>query len=153
MLPLHFVSSLTSKSKRITIAVKVESKMPNFKSQYALREALDKQHIIRIISGLNDNEEFKNRETALNAISDIVMAVHNGYYSSDSGAVLLDIIIQTLKTYPVLRHDMEISKSALAKKPLIMQLLILMQDIVIKHKNKRLQQKQALTTKTAMASN
>lgn len=115
--------------------------MPNFKSQYALREALDKQHIIRIISGLNDNEEFKNRETALNAISDIVMAVHNGYYSSDSGAVLLDIIIQTLKTYPVLRHDMEISKSALAKKPLIMQLLILMQDIVIKHKNKRLQQK------------
>ena len=117
--------------------------MPNLKSQYDLRAPLDKKHIIRIINGLKNDVRFKNRENALNAISNIVTAIHNGYHSDDREVPLLDIIIQTLKIRPVAHYDMEISKSALAKKPLIMQLLILMQDIVVKHQKQCLQQKLA----------
>ena len=115
--------------------------MTTIRSQYNLREPLVVQDILSTIDGLNSDKGFKHRKDALNAIFDIVNAVHNGYYNSDSGASLLDIIIQTLKTRPVAHYDMEISKSALAKKPLIMQLLILMQDIVVKHQKQCLQQK------------
>ena len=115
--------------------------MPNLKSQYDLRAPLDKKHIIRIINGLKNDVRFKNRENALNAISDIVTAVHNGYHSTDNIQVVFEKVVQTLRLRPVSIYDMQISKSALAKKPLIMQLLILMQDIVVKYQKQCLQQK------------
>ena len=115
--------------------------MPNLKSQYDLRAPLDKKHIIRIINGLKNDVRFKSHENALTAISDIVSAVHNSYYSAESAAQLFDSITQTLILRPVAHRDMQISKSALAKNPLIMQLLILMQDIIAQRQTQRLRQK------------
>ena len=115
--------------------------MPTNRSQYNLREQLDTRHIINIIEGLNDDESFKNRANVLTATFDIVIAVHDSYYNDNNVQVLLETVIRTLRTRPVTYPDMQISKSALAVKPLIMQLLILMQDMVLKHQERRLQQK------------
>lgn len=128
-------------SKPIISVARRAQKMPNIKSQYDLREELSTQHIVNIIDKLNKEDGFESRENALKAISDIVTAVHNGYHSTDNIQVVLEVVIQTLRTRPVSYYDMKISKSALAKKPLIMQLLILMQDIVVKHQKQCLQQK------------
>ena len=115
--------------------------MPTNRSQYNLREQLDTRHIINIIEGLNDDESFKNRANVLTATFDIVIAVHDSYYNDNNVQVLLETVIRTLRTRPVTYPDMQISKSALAVKPLIMQSLILMQDMVLKHQERRLQQK------------
>lgn len=102
------------------------------KSSYRLRAPLSRQLIINIISDLESDEGFDNRKAVLQAITDIVAAVHDSYDSTDSEANLFDTMMSVLISRPVTYSDMTISKSSLAKKPLMMQLLILMQDIVVK---------------------
>ena len=117
-------------SKPIISAAKRIGQMS--KSNYKLRAPLSRQLIINIISDLESDEGFNNRQAARQAITDIVTAVHAQYESEDNRTNLTDSIKSILRLRPVAGRDMEISKSALAKKPLIMQLLILMQDIVVK---------------------
>lgn len=105
------------------------------KNTYRLRAPLSRQLIINTISSLESDDDFYNRQTALQAITDIITAVHDSYSDTDSEATLFDTMMSVLVSRPVAPRDMEISKSALAKKPLIMQLLILMQDIVVKRQS------------------
>lgn len=102
------------------------------KSNYRLRTPLRRQLIINIISDLESDDGFDNRKAALQAITDIVIAVHDSYGGTDREVTLFDTVISVLVSRPVTYSDMTISRSSLAKKPLMMQLLILMQDIVVK---------------------
>jgi hypothetical protein len=67
------------------------------------------------------------------AISTIVIAVHDSYKCTDNSIkYLIKTIVPLLQDEPVADRYMQINRTDLAQKPLIMQLLILMQDIVIK---------------------
>lgn len=95
------------------------------------REWLSAQALTDIVNALSDDEKFTYREEISAAISAIVISVNDSYmYPNDSVQYLFEHIVQILQREPVARHYMETSKSALAKKPLMMQLLILMQNIV-----------------------
>ena len=87
----------------------------------------------KTIDHLKSDEAFVYPESIIDAISTIVIAVHDSYKcSDDSIKSLLDTMIQTLQERPVADQYMQVNRTNLAQKPLMMQLLILMQDIVIK---------------------
>ena len=87
----------------------------------------------KTIDYLKSDKAFVYPESVVEAISTIVIAVHNSYERNDNAIkYLLENIVQTLQDRPVADQYMQINRTDLAKTPLIMQLLILMQDIVIK---------------------
>ncbi|KRG35122.1 hypothetical protein AK822_10175 [Psychrobacter sp. P11F6] len=87
----------------------------------------------KTIDYLKSDKAFVYPESVVEAISTIVIAVHNSYERNDNAIkYLLENIVQTLQDRPVSDQYMQINRTDLAQKPLIMQLLILMQDIVIK---------------------
>ncbi|MGP5556187.1 hypothetical protein [Psychrobacter celer] len=93
------------------------------------REWLSTQTLTDIVNTLSDDEVFIYPKEVLAAISAIVISVNDSYvYPDDSVQDLFECIVQILQTGPVARRYMETSKSALARKPLMMQLLILMQN-------------------------
>lgn len=95
------------------------------------REWLSAQALTDIINKIDNDQKFIYQKKVSVAISEITLAVHNSYKQPDDGVQnLLRLILQVLQTRPVPRLSMSISKSELAKKPLIMQLLILMQHII-----------------------
>lgn len=97
------------------------------------REWLSTQTLTDIVNTLSDDEVFIYPKEVLAAISAIVISVNDSYvYPDDSVQNLFECIVQILQTEPVARRYMETSKSALAQKPLMMQLLILMQNLVNK---------------------
>ncbi len=105
---------------------------------YKQREWFSAQELTDIVNLLNDDEEFTYQEEVLAAISAIVISVNDSYiHPNEPIQYLLDCIVQILRREPVAHRHMQISKSALAKKPLIMQLLILMQDIVVRRQQER----------------
>ena len=84
-----------------------------------------------IINHLKSDKAFVYPESVVEAISTIVIAVHNSYKCNDNAIKYLSkTVVQTLQKRPVANQYMQITRKALAQKPLIFQLLILMQDIV-----------------------
>ncbi|WP_201578642.1 hypothetical protein [Psychrobacter sp. Pi2-52] len=85
------------------------------------------------IAHIKNNKAFVYPESVLKAISTIIATV-DGSYERDDDAIeyLSETVIQTLQKRPVDDQYMQINRKDLAQKPLMMQLLILMQDIVIK---------------------
>lgn len=85
------------------------------------------------IDHLKSDQVFIYPESVVEAISTIVIAVHNSYERNDNAIKYLsETIVQALQDRPVADQYMQINRMNLAQKPLMMQLLILMQDIVIK---------------------
>lgn len=111
------------------------------RSHYQLREEIDIQKIKKTINKLNENEDFHRREKSVIAICDIVTAVYEGYNNADFQNQLIDNLVAILSDKPVSMHDRQIGKSALSKKPLIMQVLILMQYVALRPKSLRFQKK------------
>ena len=84
-----------------------------------------------IINHLKSDKAFVYPESVVEAISTIVIAIHNSYKCNDNAIKYLSkTVVQTLQKRPVANQYMQITRKALAQKPLIFQLLILMQDIV-----------------------
>ena len=84
-----------------------------------------------IINHLKSDKAFVYPESVVEAISTIVIAVHNSYKCNDNAIKYLSkTVVQTLQKRPVANQYMQITRKALAQKSLIFQLLILMQDIV-----------------------
>ena len=85
------------------------------------------------ITHLKSNKALVYPESVLKAISTIITTVDDSY-ERDENAIeyLSEIVVQTLQKRPVADQYMKINRKDLARKPLMMQLLILMQDIVIK---------------------
>ncbi|MDE4454827.1 hypothetical protein [Psychrobacter sp. DAB_AL62B] len=87
----------------------------------------------KTIDHLKSDQSFVYPESVVEAISTIVIAVHDTYERNDNAIKYLsETIVQTLQDRPVADQYMQINRTNLAQKPLMMQLLILMQDIVIK---------------------
>ena len=87
----------------------------------------------KTIDYLKSDEAFVCPEAVLDAIATIVIAVQDSYeLLDDSTEYLLKTIVALLQQRPVANQYMQINRTDLAKKPLMMQLLILMQNIVIK---------------------
>ena len=85
------------------------------------------------INYLKSDKLFVYPEAVEEAISTIVIAVHDSYKCADNSIkYLIETIVPLLQDEPVADRYMQINRTNLAQKPLIMQLLILMQDIVIK---------------------
>ena len=85
------------------------------------------------IAHIKNHKALVYPESVLKAISTIIATV-DGSYERDDDAIeyLSETVIQTLQKRPVDDQYMQINRKDLAQKPLMMQLLILMQDIVIK---------------------
>lgn len=95
------------------------------------QQQISSETLRKTISALKNDESFDYPETIIEAISTIVSAMHNSYQSEENAiADLSKTIVQTLQERPVADQYMQITRKALAQKPLIFQLLILMQDIV-----------------------
>lgn len=108
----------------------------NTKSTHEQRGWFSAQALTDIINEVDNDQKFIYPEEVSIAISEITLAVHNSYKEPDDGVQnLLRLILQVLQREPVPRRYMAISKSELAKKPLIMQLLILMQHIINKRQH------------------
>ena len=87
----------------------------------------------KTIDYLKSDEAFVYPEPVVDAISTIVIAVQDSYERpDDSTKYLLKTIVPLLQQRPVANQYMQINRTDLAQKPLMMQLLILMQNIVIK---------------------
>lgn len=87
----------------------------------------------KTIDYLKSDEAFVYPEAVVDAISTIVIAVQDSYeLLDDSTEYLLKTIVPLLQQRPVGNQYMQINRTDLAQKPLMMQLLILMQNIVIK---------------------
>lgn len=87
----------------------------------------------KTINYLKSDELFVYPEVVEDAISIIVMAVHDSYKRTDNSIkYLIEMIVPLLQDEPVADQYMQINRTDLAQKPLMMQLLILMQDMVIK---------------------
>ncbi|MER1974013.1 MAG: hypothetical protein ABS880_09620, partial [Psychrobacter alimentarius] len=85
------------------------------------------------ITHLKSNKALVYPESVLKAISTIITTVDDSYERDDNAIEYLsEIVVQTLQKRPVADQYMKINRKDLARKPLMMQLLILMQDIVIK---------------------
>lgn len=88
---------------------------------------------IKTIDHLKSDQAFVYPESVVEAISTIVIAVHEDYERADNSIeYLLETIVPLLQNEPVANQHMQINRTDLAQKPLMMQLLILMQDIVTK---------------------
>ena len=86
-----------------------------------------------IINHLKSDKAFVYPKSVVEAISTIIIAVHDSYQAKENSIEdLSKTIVQTLQERPIADQYMQITRKALAQKPLMMQLLILMQDIVIK---------------------
>ena len=97
------------------------------------QQKISSETLRKTISALKNDESFIYPEAVLEAICTIVIAVHDNYEHDDNAIkYLLETVVQTLQDRPVADQYMQINRTDLAQKPLIMQLLILMQDIVIK---------------------
>lgn len=106
------------------------------------REWLNAQALTDIVKKIDNEQNFIYPEAVSTAISEITLAVHNSYKQPDDNTQnLLRLILQVLQRRPVPRLFMTISKSELAKKPLILQLLILMQHSINEHQNDYLQKR------------
>ena len=87
----------------------------------------------KTINHLKSDEAFVYSESIIYAISTIVIAVHDSYERNDNAIKYLsETVVQTLQQRPVADQYMQITRKDLAQKPLMMQLLILMQNIVTK---------------------
>lgn len=87
----------------------------------------------KTINYLKSDERFVYPEAVVEAISTIIIAVHEDYERADNSIeYLLETIVPLLQNEPVADQHMQINRTDLAQKPLMMQLLILMQDIVTK---------------------
>ncbi|MGE6475171.1 hypothetical protein [Psychrobacter sp. NPDC078631] len=97
--------------------------------------SLNEEHWLsaQTIAHIKNNKALVCPESVLKAISTIIATV-DGSYERDDNAIeyLSETVIQTLQKRPVADQYMQINRKDLAQKPLMMQLLILMQDIVIK---------------------
>ncbi len=95
------------------------------------QQQISSETLTKTISALKNDESFDYPETVIEAICTIVSAMHDSYQSEENAiADLSKKIVQTLQERPVADQYMQITRKALAEKPLIFQLLILMQDIV-----------------------
>lgn len=116
--------------------------MSTIKSHYHLRDVPSLDVIKQTINHQGDHDDFKNRERAVAAIGDIVAVVQEGYCNADHQEQLINKVIKILHERPVAERDMHIGRSELSEKPLIMQVLILMQNIMYKRRQTvRLRQK------------
>lgn len=114
----------------------------NNQGVYRQKKQLSSEILKNIINTFNEDKDFIYQEAVLSAISAIVTAVNESHISSDNTIQkLIESIVHTLQTDPISYRHMQINKSALAKKPLVMQLLILMQDIVNRGQQSRSQEK------------
>ena len=105
-------------------------------------EWLDTPALTEIIKKIDNDQNFIYPEAVSTAISEITLAVHNSYSQPDDNPQnLVRLILQVLQRRPVPRLSMTISRSELAKKPLIMQLLILMQHSINEHQHDYLQKR------------
>ena len=103
---------------------------------------LNLKTLTEIIKEIDNDQNFIYPEAVSTAISEITLAVHNSYSQPDDNPQnLLRLILQVLQRRPVPRLSMTISRSELAKKPLIMQLLILMQHSINEHQHDYLQKR------------
>lgn len=108
----------------------------NTESTHEQRGWFSAQALTDIINEVDNHQNFIYPEEVSVAISEITLAVHNSYKEPDDGVQnLLRLILQVLQREPVPRRYMDIRRSELAKKPLIMQLLILMQHIIDKRQH------------------
>ncbi len=111
--------------------------MPHDNKQGKQRKWLSIQEISQVVENLK-KDSFTYSDKLLTALTDIVIAIHTSYENPNT--CLQDSLIDTvdvLRTRPVDHQDMQISRSALARKPLLMQLVIQMQDIVVKQQYTR----------------
>ena len=114
----------------------------NAENNHEEREWLNAQALTDIVKKIANEQNFIYPEAVSTAISEITFAVHNSYKQPDDNTQnLLRLILQILQRRPVPRLFMTISKSELAKKPLILQLLILMQHSINEHQNDYLQKR------------
>jgi len=114
----------------------------NNQSVYHQKKQLSSEVLKNIINTFNEDKDFIYQEAVLSAISTIVTAVNESHISSDNPIQkLIESIVHILQTQPISYRHMQITKSALAKKPLVMQLLILIQDIVNRGQQSRSQKK------------
>ena len=102
---------------------------------------LSVQDLSNMVYKMSSDHSFVAQPSIVSAITDIVMIIHNNYdeYGGEE-ADAIGQILQTIKSNPVSLCDMDTSKSGLAGKPLIIQLLILMQNMCKhggEHVNKR----------------
>lgn len=85
------------------------------------------------IDYLKSDQTFIYPEAVLEAICTIIVAVHNSYQANENTIEDFSItIVQALQDRPAAEQYMQINRTDLAQNPLMMQLLILMQDIVTK---------------------
>ena len=85
----------------------------------------------KTINHLKSDKAFVYPESVVEAISTIVIAVHDSYKRPENSTkYLIETIAPLLQQRPVANQYMQINRTDLAQKPLMMQLLILMQDIV-----------------------
>ena len=85
----------------------------------------------KIIDHLKSDKAFVYPKSVVEAVSTIVIAVHDSYERNDNAIKYLsETVVKTLQQRPVADQYMQINRTDLAQKPLMMQLLILMQDIV-----------------------
>ena len=103
---------------------------------------LNLKTLTEIIKEIDNDQNFIYPEAVSTAISEITLAVHNSYSQPDDNPQnIIRLILQVLQRRPVPRLSMTISRSELAKKPLIMQLLILMQHSINEHQHDYLQKR------------
>ena len=85
----------------------------------------------KTINHLKSDKAFVYPESVVEAISTILIAVHDSYKRPENSTkYLIETIAPLLQQRPVANQYMQINRTDLAQKPLMMQLLILMQDIV-----------------------
>lgn len=103
---------------------------------------LNLKTLTEIIKEIDNDQNFIYPEAVSTAISEITLAVHNSYSQPDDNPQnLIRLILQVLQRRPVPQLSMTISRSELAKKPLIMQLLILMQHSINEYQHDYLQKR------------
>ena len=104
----------------------------NNNASYSYRQ-MPLETLTKTIDALKEDKTFDYPKTVIDAISTIVSTVHDSYQANENVIEGFSIaIVQALQARPVSDEYMQINRTDLAEKPLILQLLILMQDIVIK---------------------
>lgn len=104
----------------------------NNNASYSYRQ-MPLETLTKTIDALKEDKTFDYPKTVIDAISTIVSTVHDSYQANENAIEGFSIaIVQALQARPVSDEYMQINRTDLAEKPLILQLLILMQDIVIK---------------------
>lgn len=82
--------------------------------------------LIKTVQQINRKQVFADRHNIAEAIVDIVSIVHVGYKEHKNP---IEKILLVLRNNSISRYDIDISKSGLAKKPLAIQLFLLMQSV------------------------